>query len=169
LQFTRNRIVAGAASGWPTISDALGQALERRFHLNANNRNIWTRRGEGTVDVLIRRILGARQILADGWMRYTCLGAATVSLRGCSTKPGNGCVGQTRAASCGGNSQIVLCEPWWSDGLDDQATTLLHECFHIYFGFIGDKGNLGNAHCYDQFVLDLNELAVPANFVGSCP
>jgi hypothetical protein len=175
LQFTRNRIVAGAASGWPTISDVVGQALERRFHLNANNRNIWTRRGEGTVDVLIRRILGARQILADGSMRYVCLGRPTVNFTiGGKTCAGEGCVGRTRAVSCGGISQIVLCEPWWRDDLgiaklDAQARTLLHECFHIYFGFIGDKGNLANAHCYDEFVLDLNGLAVPAKLVGRCP
>lgn len=174
LQTTRKKIVAGA-TGWPTISDALGQALQRRFRMDANDRTIWTSKGSRSVDVLIRRIRGARQILADGSMRYTCLGAATVTLGKCDVKEGNGCTVDTRAVSCGGHSRIVLCVPCWQDDnpplnrLDSQARTLLHECLHIYFGRIGDEGIFTNAHCYDQFVLDLNGLAAPANRVGRCP
>jgi hypothetical protein len=174
LQSTRKKIVAGASS-WPTISDALGESLQRRFRMNADDRTIWINKGERTVDVLIRRIQGARQILADGSMRYVCLGRATVNFTiGGKTCAGQGCVGATRAVSCEGISQIVLCARWWGDAmginkLDAQARTLLHECFHIYFGFIGDAGVLANAHCYDQFVLDVNGVPVPADRVGSCP
>jgi hypothetical protein len=173
LRSTRQRIVAGAAVGFPTIADALGQALQNRFRLDPNNRAIWTSTGARSVHILIRRMLGSRQILADGWMRYTCLGPATVTLGKCSTTPGNACTARTRAVSCGGHSRIVLCAPWWTDAqginkLDAQGRTLLHECFHIYFGFIGDSGRFANAHCYDQFVFDLNGLAVPAERAGRC-
>jgi hypothetical protein len=174
LQRTRNRIVAGAAAGSPTVSDAMSRGLQRRFGLDANLRSIWTGTGARSVLVLIRRLRGARQILADGWMRYTCLGNATVTLGDCAVTPGNGCAPGVRAVACGGHSRIVLCAPWWTDDLgidklDAQARTLLHECIHIYFGFIGDEGNFTNAHCYDQFVFDLNGLTVPAGLARRCP
>lgn len=174
-QDAHKKIVAGAAPAFPTISPAVTRALECRFQMNANNRNIWTRRGSGTVDVLIRRFRGARQILADGWMRYVCLGRPTINFTlGGKTCAGVGCDAGTRARSCGGISQIVLCEPWWSDDLgidklDAQARTLLHEAIHIYFEFINDTGNLANAHCYDQFVFNLNWLDVPERVKSRCP
>ncbi len=170
LQFTRNNIIAGAEATFPTISDGVAQALQDRFHMDASDRGIWTGRGEGSVQVLIRRFQGARQILADGAMRYQCLGGAAVNFTfGGINCAGAGCTGATRAVSCEGVSRLVLCAPFWSDSADDQASTLMHECFHVYFGIIGDTGNLTNAHCYEQFVSDFNGVAIPAIFVGSCP
>jgi hypothetical protein len=75
------------------------------------------------------------------------------------------------AFTCGGNSRIILCNRWRDRenkfrSLVFQAGTLLHEALHIYFfRIIGDTGNLANANCYEQFVFDLNGLAVP----GTCP
>lgn len=177
LKTTRKKIVAGAKPTAPTVSNLMRQALQHRFRMNVNDRNIWIRSGSGSIDVLIRRFQGARQILADGWMRYVCLGRANVNFTlGGKTCAGQGCTGNTRAVSCGGISQIVLCVPWWRDPagdnqarLNNQAKTLLHECLHIYFEFIGDTGNLANAHCYDHFVLDLNSLPIPADRIHSCP
>lgn len=170
LQFTRDSIVAGAEAAFPTISDGVALALANRFHMDANDRNIWTRRGEGTVDVLIRRFRGARQILNDGAMRYQCLGGAAINFTfGGINCAGPGCGAQTRAVSCPGVSSLVLCAPFYGDSADDQAGTLMHECFHIFFGFIGDTGNLANAHCYEQFVLDFNGLPVNPLFAASCP
>jgi hypothetical protein len=170
LQHTRDQIVAGEPVAWPVISDTTASALQNRFHIDANDRNVWTGRGEGTVDVIIRRLRGARQILDDGAMRYQCLGGANVDFTfGGVHCVGAGCTGGTRAVSCAGASRLVLCTPFWSDPADDQASTLMHECFHIYFAFIGDTGNLANAHCYEQFVSELNNVPVPAIFVGMCP
>jgi hypothetical protein len=171
LEFTRGRIVAGATAGFPTVSDAVGLALQNRFRLDPNSRAVWTSTAARSVLVLIRRLRGARQILADGWMRYTCLGPPSMTLGGCRATPGDTCPPDRpnrRAVSCAGHSQIVLCRAWWSDGVDDQAGTLLHECFHIYFGFIGDTGVFGNAHCYEHLVLDLNGLAPQAGFEHAC-
>jgi peptidoglycan hydrolase-like protein with peptidoglycan-binding domain len=179
LQNTRSKIVAGAAPA-TTVPRRMATALRCRFAMNPNDRKIWTGSDRGSVHVLIRRIRGARQILADGWMKYTCLGAAapaTVTIaRGGRSCTVTGCEAKEQAFTCGGNSRIVLCPPWWQDNLgiaklDAQAGTLLHECFHIYFGFIGDqeKGNLANAHCYEQLVFTLNGLAIPKRFKSSCP
>jgi hypothetical protein len=170
LQDTRKKIIAGAAATAPTVPLVVEKALKDHFHLTASNRNIWTKQGSGTVDLIIRRFQGARQILADGWMKYTCLGPPTLALGNCTgnggcptDRPGR------RAVSCGGHSRIVLCRAWWSDSLDEQAATLLHECLHIYFSFIRDSGNIANAHCYEHFVLKLNGIAVAAIFAPACP
>jgi hypothetical protein len=176
LQGKRDKIRASAATAATVEDIPTREALRTRFRMNADDRSIWTGSGARTVLTLIRRFQGARQILADGWLRYTCLGAATITLGKCDVTEGNGCTADTRAVSCGGHSRIVLCAPWWSDDLginmlDAQARTLLHEALHIYFGFIGDResGNFANAHCYDQFVFDMNWLDVPTALVGSCP
>jgi hypothetical protein len=176
LQVARNSIRGGAAPAAPVVSDAVRQALQGRFRLNTGDRNIWTQSGSRTVLTLIRRLRGARQILADGWMKYTCLGPATVTLNSPDGRTCTGpcCVNRVVACSCGGFSRIILCKPFWRDGhnnvqsLDFQGSTLLHEAVHIYFEFIHDAGNVANAHCYEQFVLDLNGLPVPEDFTHSC-
>lgn len=171
LQDMRKKIVDGATPA--IVPDNMRKALTRRFHMNANNRKIWIKKGGGrTVDTLIRRLRGSRQILADGWMKYTCLGKrfnATITRGGESCTFKDGCDEGTDAMTCGAISKIVLCKPFWRQSTDENAGTLLHEGFHIYFGFIGDEGNFVNAHCYEQFVFDLNSLAVPAGFRENCP
>ena len=178
LQTARARVRGGAAPTPPAVSAVIRQSLQRRFGMNAGDRALWTSTVARSALTVIRRLRGARQILADGWMKYTCLGPsapATVTLgTGSNTCTVVGCEGEV-AFTCGGISRIVLCGPFWRDAsnnpqsLDFQATTLLHECVHIYFGFIADSGNFANAHCYEQLVMDLNGLAVPANFQASCP
>lgn len=180
MEQARRRIIGGRAPV-TAVDPELRTALRTRFGMDADNRALWSGSGSRSALVLIRRFRGARQILADGWMAYTCLGAAapaTVTVnRGGTPCTVEGCAGEV-AFTCGGNSRIVLCRPFWRDArnriqdLDFQASTLLHECFHIYFeGVIRDRqaANIGNAHCYEQFVLDLNFLPVPAEFKAACP
>jgi hypothetical protein len=166
LQSTRDAIVGGAVIGFPTISDVVATALQSRFGMDPNNRDIWVRQGEGTVAVLIRRFRAIRRTLAEGWLQYTCLAGAAIATPTCA---GPACVGATRAVSCEGVSRLFLCAPFWADSADDQAMTLVHESFHIFFGFIRDTGHLANAHCYEQFVADLNNVPIPAAFAASCP
>ena len=166
LEGARNDILNGEEIAWPTIADVVALELRNRFKMNPDSRRVWTGRGAGTVYVLIKRYKAVRKILDGGWIRYTCLAPAIITTSTCT---GPACQGGTRAVSCENFYRIFLCRPWWSDPADEQAMTLLHEGFHIYFGFIGDTGNLGNAHCYEQFVYDLNGLTVPAAYVGMCP
>jgi hypothetical protein len=178
LQNVRNRIRGGAAPTAPLVPDAMRQSFRRRFGMNTGDRALWTSTGARSILTVIRRLRGARQIMADGWMRYTCLAPAapaTVTLgSGANSCTVLGCEGEV-AFTCGGISRIALCRPFWRDDannvrdVDFQASTLFHECFHIYFGFIGDDGNFTNAHCYEHLVLELNGLPVPADFDGMCP
>lgn len=181
LEGKRDEIRAGRPTADVVEDLPTRDALQRRFRMNADDRSIWTSSGARSIRSLIRRLRGARQILADGWMRYVCVGLPTIDFtlggRRCRSDPNDGCVGDTVAAACPGVSQIVLCRPFWRDAdnnvrsLDFRASTLLHEALHIYFGFIADQGtgNFANAHCYEQFVLDMNWVDVPGEFVGSCP
>lgn len=165
LEGSRDRIIGGAPIGWPAISDHVALSLQNRFGLDPNSEEVWTGRSARSVDVIIRRYRAARRLLSGGFLRYTCIGARNPPPDPCV---GPGCGGETRAFTCGGVSRISLCGPWWSDSLDDQANTLVHEVLHIYFPHIGDTGHLANAHCYDQFLFDLNNLPVPALFQGAC-
>ncbi|MGH6841075.1 MAG: hypothetical protein ACREDV_03145, partial [Methylocella sp.] len=177
LEGKRSSIRAGATTADAVEDIPVRDSLRTRFRMNADDRSIWTGTAARSVLTLIRRFRGARQILADGWMRYTCIGPGPglppVPLGDCGRIR---CEGLDQAWSCGGHSRILLCGRWWTDDLgtnllDSQAGTLLHEALHIYFGFIGDQeqGNFTNAHCYDHFVFDLNWLDVPAIFVDACP
>jgi hypothetical protein len=168
LQGKRDKIRAGAATAATVEDIPTREALRTRFRMNADDRSIWTGSGARTVLTLIRRFRGARQILADGWMKYTCVGGASFPLGNCGRLS---CGDGDFAWTCPGHSRIVLCRSFWDDDPDGQAGTLLHEAVHIYFGFIGDQeqGNFTNAHCYEQFVLDMNWLDVPVALVGSCP
>ncbi len=166
LETTRNNIIAGAPAAAPTISDAVALAIRNRFRINPENRNVWTGSGAGSIYVLLRRFRAVRSLLDGGWIRYTCLAGAYINTPSCA---GPGCVGATRAAACPGVTRIFLCRPFWAGTLDDRARILIHESHHVYYGFIGDTGHLGNAHCYAQFVLELNNLTVPAIYVGMCP
>ncbi len=150
LEGTRNDILEGATIGWPTISDATALALSNRFRIDPDSRRVWTGKGTGTVDVLIKRFRAVRKILNGGWIYYKCLGDLT-----------DCCDPGTWACASEGVYQIELCRPWWdSSSLDEQAGTLLHESCHIYFGFIDDVGHLGNANCYEQFVYDINDFTI---------
>lgn len=165
LETTRDRIVNGAPIAWPAISDHLALSLQNRFGLDPNSQEVWTGTSARSVHILIRRYRAARRLLTSGFMRYTCIGARRSSSGPCV---GDGCVGQTRAFTCPGVSRVSLCRPWWSDPVDEQASTLVHEVLHIYFPHLGDSGHLANAHCYDQFLFDLNNLPIPTAFQGSC-
>jgi len=166
LEFNRNAILAGAEPTSPTVGDATAAALQSRMRINPSNRAVWTGTGIGSVQLLIRRLRMVRNLLGGGWLSYTCIAPAAINTATCA---GPACGGATRAASCEGVSRLFLCTPFWADSADDQAGTLMHESFHIYFGFIDDVGHEGNAHCYEQLVFDLNGVAINPAFVGSCP
>jgi hypothetical protein len=166
LDGTREDILDGEPAALPTISHTTATSLRNRFGVNPFNRRFWTRRGAESAFVLIRRLRASRRLLNDGWLRFTCLGPARLNLRTCE---GECCTGDTRAATCEGITRIWLCRPFWDDTGEDNALTLLHEGFHIYYGFIGDeeRRNFGNAHCYEQFVRDAHSVPV-GRYAGMC-
>jgi Domain of unknown function (DUF4157) len=107
------------------------------------------------MEIVERRFELMSRVLQSDFTGYTCIGAARVTVGACPT--GDCCTGTTRACSCPGASHIVLCRPWWTGelaALHQRPGTLIHEAFHIYFGFINDftTSRLSDAHCYTGFV-----------------
>lgn len=162
----RREILGGALPAWPTIGDVTMQALRDRLGLDPSDGRVWTGTGARTVLTVIRRLQGARRHLAEGWLRYQCLGSTTASSHpGCT---GPDCSPGDWASTCSPSNLVVLCAPFWRPATrDERALTLVHEALHIFFGEIGDVGvsRFATAGCYEQLVADLLDLGDQ----GVCP
>lgn len=68
------------------------------------------------------------------------------------------------------NHTIHLCSPFWNSNALDQAGTILHEAFHIHWDQVNDIGmpQVHNAHCFEQFALDLKGIPINPSFAGAC-
>jgi hypothetical protein len=55
-----------------------------------------------------------------------------------------------------GEHTIRLCNSFWNLDLEQQAATILHEAFHIWWKQIEDDNvpRIHNAHCFEQFASD---------------
>jgi hypothetical protein len=109
------------------------------------------------------RFRRVRETLESGYLRYICRGDR-VTLVGCS----EGTCGQDFAFSCPGNRLIVLCQTFW-DNPGEQAATLLHEPFHIWFHMARHAPNAlrrADASCFESFALRLAGQAAPASCAG---
>jgi Domain of unknown function (DUF4157) len=146
LSFTIDQINAGAPVGWPTISDNLGHAISV-MGLDPNDAAVWSGRGIGTAGLLLRRWQLVRGTIGAGSFFFTCIGPATGSFGNCA---GDICANNPNAVSCAGSFRIFFCDPYWHQGAEAQAETLLHESFHNFAAFIQDAGREGNAGCYSR-------------------
>jgi hypothetical protein len=162
LSRTQERIRQGEPAAWPTISDTVARSLRERFGLNPEDHEVWTTAGNltsggsGTITLLLTRLRRVREILVSGWIRFTCISAD--------------CGLDDWAFAYVGKYRVYLCRLFWENGasVDDQALTILHEAFHIYFGATDSGRTLWNAHCIEQFVADFNEVTIQADFSASC-
>jgi len=81
---------------------------------------------------------------------------------------GQGCAGEW-AFAFDGENEMFLCKPWWQASADNKATTLMHEAIRVVYAVVNDSGaKLKNAHCYEQYLADINGVSVPKAFRGSC-
>jgi hypothetical protein len=128
----------------------------------------WTSPGSAasfTVPILLKRLQGMASIVGGGGVFYTCLGPANGTLGVCA---GAICgTATTDAATCG--FRTALCAPFWAEGADDQADTIVHESAHTFSGpggFIADAGRSGNAACYARCAETI--AGIPAIASNSC-
>ena len=94
------------------------------------------------------RFRRVRETLESGYLRYICRGG-TVPLVGCSA----GTCGANFAFSCPGNRLVVLCQAFWDDPTE-QAGTILHEPFHIWFHMARHAPSAlrrADATCFEAF------------------
>jgi hypothetical protein len=75
-----------------------------------------------------------------------------------------------------GRYRICLGARFWrasrEGDVDGMATTILHECLHIYFDTIRhrlERWPFNRAACYERYVLVANQLPVPAAVSTPCP
>lgn len=127
--------------------------LTKRFGLSLANTGDLAR-----IDHIQQIYAGVAELLKSGNLRYICRGNRS------------DCDAGTDAFTTPPSRQLRLCDPFWSKPLlAHRASTLLHEAFHIHSGRINDDGRpWRNAHCLDQFALDLAGVPVEPGFVGSC-
>ena len=106
------------------------------------------------------RFRRVRETLESGYLRYICRGDS-VSLVGCT--PGS--CGENFAFSCPGNRLVVLCQAFWDEPAE-QAATILHEPFHIWFDMARhDPSALrrADASCFESFAIRLAGGTPPAS------
>ncbi|WP_111709990.1 eCIS core domain-containing protein [Lutibacter citreus] len=158
LEYYRNEIVnKGETPGWPTFSDCFGTSINLRFRrFNSENDSFW--RGSRGATRLIHWYSEIRRILASGTMKYTCI----TDYAFCGT--------DTWAGASFGLRRIYFCLPFWnSSTLPDRALTIIHETSHTFFNTSDYNGRtMGNAHCIEQFVADINNIAISDEFESAC-
>jgi hypothetical protein len=68
------------------------------------------------------------------------------------------------------NHTLHLCSAFWNSDATDQAGTILHEAFHIHWDQVNDQGfpQVHNAHCFEQFALDLKGIPINERYRTSC-
>jgi len=153
LTRVRESIINGAPAAAPLIDDTVARGMRNRLRLNADDRAVWTGRGRGTVELIIRWFTNIRDLLASGRIRYTCLGTL--------------CAANWWAYTVGGRT-IHLCRLFWRGSNDNRALTLAHETAHLYYGLEDTGGGAGNAVCLEQFLADANGVGILPEYIGVC-
>ncbi|HEX6086071.1 MAG TPA: DUF4157 domain-containing protein, partial [Thermoanaerobaculia bacterium] len=166
LAYTLGRIRAGAAPGFPVISDALGVSL-RLVGLNPDAQVIWNGSGPGTAEYVLERLRAVQAILGWGKVYYHCTGERLTQIGNCN--PSNDICVDANAETCPLGDEIALCLPFWkSTSLDMLARILLHEHFHLISRTLGHSGRLHNIYCYERFVQTLSGVSTDFQ-MDSCP
>jgi len=114
------------------------------------------------------RFRRVRETLESGYLRYICRGGS-VSLVGCQ----QGTCGANFAFSCPGNRLVVLCQAFW-DAPAEQAGTILHEPFHVWFHMARHAPTAlrrADATCFEAFARrlageDVSHISCAAHTAG---
>lgn len=160
--------IESAAVGMGIKTGAVFQAYQNRFGLPPRSGKGFLNRLSGKVkqtqDEAMQGELDGLSARFDRMdsnfgqvLRYRCIHGA-VSLDDCDTH----CKGRA-ASACQGVKTIFLCPSFWAIPDASKATLLIHESFHMLFGFPGHGGagvgrNMRHAECYASFVSDMFNL-----------
>jgi hypothetical protein len=154
LSRIQGQVRGGAIPAPPVFSALVAASMRARLRLNAADPRVWTRRGPGTAEIVIRWYNNLRKI-ATG-VRYICLGPDCEGQDWAYTFPTT----QTRT--------IFLCRPFWGASPDNRALTIIHELAHLYYGLVERGGGAGNVNCLEQFVADFHGVTVLPPFMRAC-
>ena len=148
----------GAGRAGDPIDAGIDAILQEELGLTLTNRGHF-----GLVQQQINRFHRVRETLESGYLRYMCRGGEAIGLVGCT--PGS--CEEDFAFSCPGNRLIVLCQAFW-DTPEEQAATILHEPFHIWFDMARHAPNAlrrADASCFESFALRVAGQEAPASCV----
>jgi hypothetical protein len=159
----------------PRAFGAAGETMRRRFE-NAFGRRpefvpTWRPAGQTwDIGAIVReRLRCAAKIMSEGDIEFVAWGPGSCPFT-------YAWAATTWAVVEAGRYRICLGARFWQASrggdVDGMATTLLHECLHIYFDTIRHRLEVwpfNRAACYERYVLVANGLPVPAAVSGPCP
>jgi len=146
--------LANAQAGNP-VDAGTELILNEELGLSFNNRA-----QHAVIGQQITRFRRVRETLESGFLSFIALGIGNIKLVGCEA----GNCDDAFAFSCPGNRLITLCQAFW-DEADEQAGTILHEPFHVWFHMARHAENAlrrADASCFESFALRVSGRAAPA-------
>jgi len=140
---------------------AVGAAVHTAFNRDAAAAATWT----VDIPIILRRLEMDRNYIDSVVFTVKCLRAGA----GDPACGPDTCTPDTEAFSCSGATaatQIDLCPLFWGRDRNQRARIWMHEVLHINFDFPNDwrQPDMGNPHCYAQFVALLNGFSPPRDF-----
>lgn len=159
----------------PRAAGAAGEAMRIRFR-DAFGRMpefvpTWRPAGQTwDIGAVVReRLRCAAKIMSEGDIEFVAWGPGSCPFA-TTWEAGTWAVVQA------GRYRICLGARFWrasrEGDLDGLATTMLHECLHIYFDTIRhrlERWPFNRAACFERYVLVANQLPVPASVSRPCP
>ncbi|MET0657710.1 MAG: hypothetical protein ABW110_06080 [Steroidobacteraceae bacterium] len=119
--------------------------------------------------VVRERLRCAAKIMSEGDIEFVAWGPGSCPFAHTWTAG-------TWAVVQAGGYRICLGARFWrasrEGDVDGLATTILHECLHIYFDTIRhrlERWPFNRAACFERYVLVANQLPVPSAVSGPCP
>ena len=159
----------------PRATGQAGDAMRQRFRdaFGTAPEFIPTWRPAGQtwdVGAVVReRLRCAAKIMSEGDIEFVAWGPGKLPLR----STGRAARGPSFEA---GRSRICLGQTFWQAAgradTEGMATTLLHECLHIYFDTIRhrlEKWAFNTATCYERYVLLCSGIPIPPAVDVPCP
>ena len=153
LSRIQREVRAGATPAPPLFSKELAHAMRTRLRLDVPKKRVWTGKGPGTAEIIVRWYSNVRKIAPE--VTYVCLGPAC-------QKEWAHVFPTTRPRT------IFFCRPFWAASLDNQALTIIHELAHLYYGLVETGGGAGNVNCLEQFVADFHGVTILPGFIRAC-
>lgn len=159
----------------PRATGQAGDAMRRRFRdaFGTTPEFVPTWRPAGHTwdmgSVVRERLRCAAKIMSEGDIEFVAWGPGSCPFAfDWSTRPW--------AVVEGGRFRICLGQLFWRAAgrveTEDMATTLLHECLHIYFDTIRhrlERWAYNTATCYERYVLLCSGMTIPPDVDVPCP
>lgn len=156
LQAVQQKVIGGELPAVPTFSNCLAESMSIRLLLDPENKDTWQKKTPKTINHYLNMLQNIKDHLTGGGIHYNCKGVF------CDDLPSRYAV-----SIPGGKYRIGLCEPFWKRSSNVlRALILIHEISHIYYETKDSGRGMGNAHCINGFIADVNGVKSEIPSVG---